>query len=43
MREQKALDEVLKDAQIEEVEMKPEEAQKASESAAAQGDESSST
>lgn len=43
MREQKALDKVLQDAQVEEVEMKPEEAQAASESAAAQGGESSST
>jgi trigger factor len=43
MREQKALDKVLEDAQIEEVDMKPEEAQKASESAASKGDESSST
>ena len=44
MREQKALDKVLEDAQIEEVDMKPEEAQAAGESAAATGaNESSST
>jgi trigger factor len=44
MREQKALDKILDDAQIEEVEMKPEEAKAAGESATAQGaSESSST
>jgi trigger factor len=44
MREQKALDKILEDAQIEEVEMKPEEAQAAGESAAAKGaGDSSST
>jgi hypothetical protein len=46
MREQKALDKVLEDAQIEEVEMKPEEAKAAGEAGAAAsggGGESSST
>ncbi len=43
MREQKAIDKVLDDAQIEEVDMKPEEAQAAGESAASKGGESSST
>jgi trigger factor len=45
MREQKALDKVLEDAQIEEVEMKPEEAKAAGEAgtAASAGGESSST
>jgi trigger factor len=44
MREQKALDKILEDAQVEEVEMKPEEAQAAGESAASKGaSESTST